>query len=142
MKLLSTLTIAFFLGFGGLAFAEEGSISSKDAWLETATSLIQEADFETLAEKCKETLGASMHEDVEELLGPLQDAMQDHKALYIDKINRVELGQTFDQHIYAAYYGEREFVFYAFTFARLENGWQLLAIDFSDSLSGLSPATN
>ena len=142
MKLLSTLTIAFFLGFGGLAFAEEGSISSKDAWLETATSLIQEADFETLAEKCKETLGASMHEDVEELLGPLQDAMQDHKALYIDKINRVELGQTFDQHIYAAYYGEREFVFYAFTFARLENGWQLLAIDFADRLDALSPAAN
>ena len=142
MKLVSTLTIAFFLGFGGLAFAEEGSISSKDAWLETATSLIQEADFETLAEKCKETLGASMHEDVEELLGPLQEAMKDHKALYIDKINRVELGQTFDQHIYAAYYGEREFVFYAFTFARLENGWQLLAIDFADRLDALSPATN
>lgn len=142
MKLLSSLTIALFLGFGGLAYAEEGSIPSKDAWLETATSLIQEADFETLAKKCKETLGASMHEDVEELLGPLQTAMNDHKALYIDKINRVELGNTFDQHIYAAYYGEREFVFYAFTFARLENGWQLLAIDFSDSLNGLSPAVN
>jgi len=142
MKLLSSLTIAFFLGFSGLAQAEEGSIPSKDAWLETATSLIQDADFETLEEKCKETLGASMHQDVEDLLDPLQNAMQDHKAIYIDKINHVEMGNTFDQHIYAAYYGEREFVFYAFTFARLENGWQLLAIDFADSLGGLSPAVN
>ena len=142
MKLLTSLTIAFFLGFGSFAHAEEGSIPSKDAWLETATSLIQSADFETLEENCKKTLGASMHQDVEDLLGPLKNAMKDNKALYIDKINRVELGNTFDQHIYAAYYGEREFVFYAFTFARLENGWQLLAIDFADRLDALSPAAN
>ena len=142
MKLLSSLTIAFVLGFGGLAQAEEGSIPSKDDWLATATSLIKAADFETLEANCKETLGASMHQDVEDLLGPLQEAMQDHKAIYIDKINRVELGNTFDQHIYAAYYGEREFVFYSFTFARLENGWQLLAIDFADELAALSPAAN
>jgi len=83
-----------------------------------------------------------MHQDVDDLLGPLQNAMDDHKAIYIDKINRVEMGNTFDQHIYAAYYGEREFVFYAFTFARLENGWQLLAIDFADQLDALSPAGN
>jgi len=142
MKLLSTLTIAAVLGFGGLAHAEEGSISSRDDWLSTATSLIKDADFETLAEKCKKTLGTSMHQDVDDLLGPLQNAMDDHKAIYIDKINRVEMGNTFDQHIYAAYYGEREFVFYAFTFARLENGWQLLAIDFADQLDALSPAGN
>jgi len=142
MKLLTTLAVAATLSFGGLAHAEEGSIPNKDTWLASATSLIKAADFETLEEKCKETLGASMHQDVEDLLEPLQNAMQDHKAIYIDKINRVEMGNTFDQHIYAAYYGEREFVFYAFTFARLENGWQLLAFDFADQLDGLAPAVN
>ena len=130
------------LAFGNIAHAEEGNIENKDTWLKHATTLIQTADFEALEESCKETLGVAMHEDVEDLLGPLKNAMTDHKALYIDKVNRIELGKTFDQHIYAAYYGERQFVFYSFTFARLENGWQLYAIDYADSLDGLNPATN
>lgn len=142
MKLLSSLIIMFFLGFGSLTHAEEGFVENKDVWLTHATNLIKTADFDALEASCKETLGASMHRDVEDLLKPLQNAMADRKAIYIDKINRIELGQTFDQHIYAAYYGEREFVFYGFTFARLENGWQLYAIDFSDRLDGLNPPAN
>jgi len=142
MKLLSSLTIAAAISFCGLAHAEEGSIPSKEAWLTSAASLIQAAEFEALENKVKKTLGTSMHDDVDALLDPLQNAMQDHKAIYIDKISQTEMGNTFDQHIYAAYYGEREFVFYSFTFARLENGWQLLAMDFADQLEGLAPAVN
>lgn len=82
-----------------------------------------------------------MHRDVEDLLTPLRKALDDKAAIYVDKIDNIQSGQSFDQHIYAAYYGERQFVFYSFTFARLENGWQLYAIDFADSLAGLNPAT-
>lgn len=142
MKFLYSLIVMFFLGFGSLAYAEEGHIDNKDAWLQHATTLIKSADFEALEESCKKTLGATMHQDVEDLLEPLQNVMADHEALYVDKVNRIELGRTFDQHIYAAYYGHRQFVFYSFTFARLENGWQLYAIDFADSLEGLNPAVN
>ena len=61
-------------------------------------------------------------------------------SILADKIDNIKSGQSFDQHIYAAYYGERKFVFYSFTFAKLENGWQLYAIDFADSLAGLTPS--
>jgi len=95
-----------------------------------------------LEDTIKTTLGDTMHEDVEDLMAPLTNVMGDHKPLYVDKIVHEEMGTSFDQHIYAAYYGHREFLFYSFTFARLEDGWQLYSLDFADSLAGLNPITN
>ena len=120
----------------------ERSVENRTEWLANAVSKIESGDFEGLEESCKRTLGSFMHKDVEDLLTPLRNALNDKKAIYVDKIQHIESGKTFDQHIYAAYYGERQFVFYSFTFARLENGWQLYAIDFADSLAGLNPALN
>ena len=118
----------------------ERSVENRTEWLASATSMIESGDFDGLEASCKRTLGAFMHRDVEDLLTPLRKALDDKEALYVDKIDNIKSGQSFDQHIYAAYYGERQFVFYSFTFARLENGWQLYAIDFADSLAGLTPA--
>jgi len=140
MKVLTTLVISFIMGFSLLATANaEESIEDREAWLAQAVMQIEAGQIDKLEATVKTTLGDSMHEDVETLLGPLQNVMADHKPIYVDKISHNEMGQTFDQHIYAAYYGERDFLFYAFTFARLENGWQLYSLDFADELAGLSP---
>lgn len=143
MRVIFAVAITL-LSFGLHANSEtiERSIENRDLWLEQATSLIQQGDFDTLERSCKATLGEAMHRDVEELLNPLRAALNDRGAIYIDKIDRVEMGRTFDQHVYAAYYGQREFIFYSFIFAKLENGWQLYSIDYADSLEGLSPSVN
>ena len=136
------LTIAAYVlmgvSFATSAFAEE-SIADREAWLAKAVTQIEAGEINKLETTVKTTLGESMHDDVETLLGPLQNVMADHKPIYVDKIVHEKMGQTFDQHIYAAYYGEHDFLFYAFTFARLENGWQLYSLDFADELSGLNP---
>ena len=142
MKLLSAFILSVSLGFGGFAHAEERSIPDRDIWLEEAAKLIKAGDFDELEARSKETLGPSMHEDVVELLRPLKLAMKDQEALYIDKISNVKMGETFDNHIYAAYYGNREFLFYTVTFAKLENGWQLWAFDYAETLEGLDPGVN
>ena len=140
MKFITSAIAIIFLAFSfTTAAAAERSIENRTVWLDNAASMIKAGDFDGLERICKDTLGATMHDDVEDLLKPLQTAMVDHEAIYIDKIDHIQSGQTFDQHIYAAYYGERQFVFYSFTFARLENGWQLYSIDFADSLVGLNP---
>ena len=140
MKYMSTIAATVLMGvsFATSAFAEE-SIADREAWLAKAVTQIEAGEINKLETTVKTTLGESMHDDVETLLGPLQNVMADHKPIYVDKIVHEKMGQTFDQHIYAAYYGERDFLFYAFTFARLENGWQLYSLDFADELSGLNP---
>lgn len=149
MKFITTAIAITFLTFSFTAAATaqtstlisaERSVENRTEWLASATSMIDSGDFEGLEASCKNTLGSHMHRDVEDLLTPLRKALDDKKAIYVDKVQHIESGKTFDQHIYAAYYGERQFVFYSFTFARLENGWQLYAIDFADSLAGLNPA--
>ena len=149
MKFITSAIAITFLAFSLTApataqistqISAEGSIENRTEWLDNATSMIKAGDFEGLEASCKTILGSFMHKDVEDLLTPLKKALDGQKAIYVDKIEHIESGQTFDQHIYAAYYGQRQFVFYSFTFARLENGWQLYAIDFADSLAGLNPA--
>lgn len=140
---ITIIFLAFYFTTSAVAqISAEGSVENRAVWLENATSMIESGDFEGLEASCKRTLGSFMHKDVEDLLTPLRNALNDKKAIYVDKVHHIESGKTFDQHIYAAYYGERQFVFYSFTFARLENGWQLYAIDFADSLAGLNPALN
>ena len=140
MKYMSTIaaSVLMSVSLATSAFAEE-SIADREAWLAKAVTQIEAGEINKLETTVKTTLGESMHDDVETLLGPLQNVMADHKPIYVDKIVHEKMGQTFDQHIYAAYYGERDFLFYAFTFARLENGWQLYSLDFADELSGLNP---
>ena len=145
MRILTSVMATVFLTFSFTTAATaqisaERSVENRTEWLASATSMIESGDFDGLEASCKRTLGAFMHRDVEDLLTPLRKALDDKEALYVDKIDNIKSGQSFDQHIYAAYYGERQFVFYSFTFARLENGWQLYAIDFADSLAGLTPA--
>ena len=146
MRFITSAIAIIFLTFSFTTSAAaqvnaEGSVENRTVWLENATSMIESGDFEGLEASCKRTLGSFMHRDVEDLLTPLRKALDNKKAIYVDKVEHIESGRTFDQHIYAAYYGERQFVFYSFTFARLENGWQLYAIDFADSLAGLNPAS-
>jgi len=143
MKLIYTTLFALFVSLSLTAsVSAEESIDDRDAWLADAVALIEAGELKTLESTLKTTLGVGMEEDVSELFEPLMTIMGDHKAIYVDKINHAEFGQSFDQHIYAAYYGEREFLFYSFTFARLENGWQLFSLDFADSLAGLDPVSN
>lgn len=138
--IFSAIAIVFLtFSFTSASADEEGSVQNRTVWLDNAASMIKVGDFKGLEAACKTTLGSFMHRDVEDLLTPLRKALDDKEAIYVDKIDQIKSGQTFDQHIYAAYYGERQFVFYSFTFARLENGWQLYAIDFSDSFAGLTP---
>ena len=133
---LSFVTLLSLITSG--VFAAGQDIDNREAWLKEATEMIQAGEVDSLEEKIKVTLGEAMHEDVSALLDPLTEVMAGHKAIYVDKIDHQELGQSFDQHVYAVYYGEREFVFYSFTFARLENGWQLYALDYADNLGALS----
>ena len=146
MKTFISLSFVTFLSFttsGAFsgAFAAQ-DIDDRDAWLKDATELIAAGRIDGLEEKVKTTLGDEMHEDVSALLAPLDEVMSGHEAIYVDKIEHQELGQSFDQHIYAVYYGDREFVFYSFTFARLEKGWQLYALDYADNLSALGQPVN
>lgn len=150
MRILTSAIAITFLAFSftttataqvSTQISAEGRVENRTEWLASAASMIEAGDFEGLEASCKTTLGSFMHRDVEDLLTPLRKALDDKAAIYVDKIDNIQSGQSFDQHIYAAYYGERQFVFYSFTFARLENGWQLYAIDFADSLAGLNPAT-
>jgi len=140
MKIITKAAITAIMSLGLVTnAAAEGSVENRQAWLTNAVTQIEAGKFNELENKVKITLGDGMHEDVDDLMDPLTNLMEDHKPLYVDKIAHETMGQTFDQHIYAAYYGHREFVFYAFTFARLENGWQLYSLDFADSLGGLDP---
>ena len=142
MKTFTTLSFAILLSFITCGTYAAQDIDDRDAWLKDATDLIEAGRIDSLEEKVKTTLGEDMHEDVTSLLAPLNEVMADHEAVYIDKIDHQELGQSFDQHVYAVYYGDREFVFYSFTFARLENGWQLYALDYADNLSALNQPVN
>ena len=140
MKFISTLAITLLMGVGlATNAAAEEKIENRQAWLSQAVAMIQSGELEGLEDKMKSTLGDTMQSDVDGLMDPLMNVMEDHKPIYVDKVSHDTMGQTFDQHIYAAYYGHREFVFYAFTFAKLENGWQLYSLDFADSLGGLDP---
>jgi len=142
MKFTTQLIIGALLGFVlSTSAVAELSIQDRDAWLTKATSLVEAGNIDGIDALLKETLGPEMEKEVEELCGPLHKQLSGRKALYTDKIDHVETGRTFDQHIYAAYYGQREFVFFSFTFARLENGWQLYALDYADSLDRLIPPT-
>jgi len=138
MKFISTLIISGLMGLSlvGSATAEE-SIADRQAWLTKAVAMIEAGEITKLEDTIKSTLGETMHQDVEVLMDPLENVMADHKPIYVDKIVHDEMGESFDQHIFAAYYGEREFLFYAFTFARLENGWQLYSLDFADNLGAI-----
>lgn len=138
MKYISTtlITAVLTLSFATNAAAEQ-SIENRTVWLEKAVSMIKSGNLTTLEETVKTTLGSEMSEDVSTLMTPLTTLMADHEPIYVDKISHDQMGQSFDQHVFAAYYGNREFLFYSFTFARLESGWQLYALDFADSLSGL-----
>ena len=143
MRIISTTVFALFLSLNLIVNANaEESIEDRDAWLQNAVAMIESGRLFELQNNIKSTLGVGMEDDVEELMEPLMSVMEDHKAVYVDKINHIELGQSFDQHVYAAYYGEREFLFYSFTFARLENGWQLFSLDFADSVDGLDAPSN
>ncbi|MDC0434801.1 hypothetical protein OAM69_04070 [bacterium] len=142
MKTFTPLSFAILLSFIACGTYAAQDIDDRDAWLKDATDLIEAGRIDGLEDKVKTTLGENMHEDVTSLLAPLNEVMADHKAVYIDKIDHQELGQSFDQHVYAVYYGDREFVFYSFTFARLENGWQLYALDYADNLSALNQPVN
>ena len=142
MKTFTTLSFAILLSFITCGTYAAQDIDDRDAWLKDATDLIEAGRIDSLEDKVKTTLGEDMHEDVTSLLAPLNEVMADHEAVYIDKIDHQELGQSFDQHVYAVYYGDREFVFYSFTFARLENGWQLYALDYADNLSALNQPVN
>ena len=143
MKFITTFAATVLLSFNLAACAAaEGAIADRETWLADAVAQIESGDMTDLEDTIKATLGDTMHEDVEDLMAPLTNVMGDHKPLYVDKIVHEEMGTSFDQHIYAAYYGHREFLFYSFTFARLEDGWQLYSLDFADSLAGLNPITN
>lgn len=119
----------------------EQSVNDRSAWLEETATIIKAGRIDDLEKKIKVTLGSNMHEDVARLITPLSKVMAGHKAIYVDKISRSQLGQSFDQHVYAAYYSKRDFVFYSFTFARLEKGWQLYALDYADNLNDLDQPT-
>jgi len=136
---LSTLFLCVSFTF---SVSAEESIDNREAWLTDAVAMIESGDLAKLESSIKTTLGAGMEDDVGELMKPLMTLMGEHKAIYVDKLSNDKLGQSFDQHVYAAYYGEREFIFYSFTFARLENGWQLYSLDFADNLAGLDPVSN
>jgi len=143
MRLISTAVMSLCLALSFITSVHaEQSIDNRDAWLEDAVAMIESGELSKLKSTLTSTLGLDMESDVETLMEPIMNVMGDHKAIYVDKISHVELGQSFDQHIYAAYYGEREFLFYSFNFARLENGWQLYSLDFADSLAGLDPSAN
>ena len=103
MKFMSTLAITLVMSVG-LVFnaAAEGSIENRQAWLTKAVAQIQAGKFNELEHKVKTTLGDTMHEDVDDLKNPLTNVMKDHKPLYVDKVAHETMGQTFDQHIYAA----------------------------------------
>lgn len=40
----------------------------------------------------------------------------------------------FGQHIFVAYYDEREILYFAFNFASIKNGWQLDSFDFGHAV--------
>lgn len=109
-------------------------IDDRQAWLDQALGAIEAGNLDQLQAQLDETLGDDMHGDVMLAVTPLKQAMGDHAAEYVDLLETKALGESFEMHTYAAYYGDREFMFYSFVFAKMDGGWHIYGLDYNDEL--------
>lgn len=120
----------------GASFAAE-PIADREVWLSDAIASIKAGDLGDLQAQLDATLGETMHEDVMLVVTPLKQAMGEEGAVYVDLLDSRQIGTSFEVYSYAAYYGDREFVFYSFQFARLEDGWNLVGLEYADELEDI-----
>lgn len=132
-RLLASAALSLMLA--APAALADTAVTDRDAWLSSAVEKIETGDLAALQSQINDTLGPTMQGEVNVLITPLRQQLDDQAALYVDKIDHAEMGTSFDQHLFAAYYGDRDFIFYTFTFARLEDGWHLYAMDYADTLA-------
>ncbi|MEM9009796.1 MAG: hypothetical protein AAGE18_01110 [Pseudomonadota bacterium] len=130
----AVLPVLFTLASGSVALADE-PIADREAWLASAVEAIETGQLTSLQEQLDGTLGPEMHDDVMLTVMPLKQALGEEPALYVDHLETEMLGESFETHQYAAYYGERSFVFYTFTFARLDDGWHIYDLTYTDDFA-------
>ena len=137
MKFVLTAIITLFIGITLATDASaQVSIDDQQAWLTKVVTQIKSGDLANLENTIKTSLDDTKHENIDALSDLFTTVMTNRKPYHVTKLDEAiiiddeNMWLAFGHQVYAAYYSEREIVFFAFNFATHENGWQLDSFDY------------
>ncbi len=112
-------------------------VANPEKWVAETMDILKTGDMEAFQQRFTDILGEEMVTEVTATVSPFVLAMDDAKAVYVDRLDVEKLGTSFETYTYAIYLGNREFLFASITFARVEEGMSPIAFSFDEVLGAV-----